>query len=98
MLITEEYGPRVRLAVVLLDYTVENDGIIMESKCASCNRCVEICPHKALKGFEWSMDAQRKDLIDYHLCNQKRSTYIEMHGRKNACGLCLVVCPFGMES
>lgn len=98
VLITEEYGPRVRLAAILLDYAVEYDGKIMESKCASCNRCVDICPHKALKGFEWNINARRSELIDFHLCSQKRSAYIEKHGRKNACGLCLVVCPFGMES
>ena len=37
------------------------------------------------------------EIIDYHLCNQKRSTYIKSHGRKNACGLCMVVCPFGAK-
>lgn len=51
VLITQRYGPRVRLSAVL---------------------------------------------IDYHLCNQKRSAYIEKHGRKHACGLCMVVCPYGI--
>lgn len=97
VLVTEKYGPRVRLAVVLMDYTFEYGEKITESKCGSCNRCIDICPHKVLKGKEWSLDALRDDLIDYHLCNQKRSTYIEKHGRKNACGLCMVVCPYGKE-
>lgn len=96
VLITEKYGPRVRLAAVLVDYPFETGRKITESKCGSCNRCVDICPHKALKGLNWDINALRNDLIDYHLCNQKRSLYIEKHGRKNACGLCMVVCPFGI--
>ena len=97
VLITEKYGPRVRLSAVLVDYPFETGRKITESRCASCNRCVDICPHKALKGLNWDINALRNNLIDYHLCNQKRSAYIEKHGRKNACGLCMVVCPFGMD-
>ena len=96
VLITEKYGPRVRLSAVLIDYPFETGRKITESRCGSCNRCVDICPHKALKGLNWDINALRNNLIDYHLCNQKRSAYIEKHGRKNACGLCMVVCPFGM--
>lgn len=97
VLITEKYGPRVRLSVVLIDYPFETGTKITESRCSSCNKCVDICPHKALKGKNWNIKVLRNDLIDYHLCNQKRSTYIESHGRKNACGLCMVVCPFGVK-
>lgn len=95
VLITEKYGPRVRLSAVLVDYPFKTGRKITESRCGSCNRCVDICPHKALKGLNWDINALRNDIIDYHLCNQKRSAYIEKHGRKNACGLCMVVCPFG---
>ena len=97
VLITEKYGPRVSLSAVLVDYPFETGRKTTESRCASCNRCVDICPHKALKGLNWDINALRNNLIDYHLCNQKRSAYIEKHGRKNACGLCMVVCPFGMD-
>ena len=95
VLITEKYGPRVRLSAVLIDYPFEAGIKIIESRCASCSKCVDICPYKALKGTNWHINALRADLIDYHLCNQKRSAYIEKHGRKSSCGLCMVVCPFG---
>ncbi len=95
VLITEEYGPRVRLSAVLIDYPFEPGERITESRCGTCSKCVDICPHKALKGVNWNINAQRSEIIDYHLCNQKRSAYIESHGRKHACGLCMVVCPFG---
>ena len=97
VLITEEYGPRVRLSAVLIDYPFEYGNKITESQCGSCTKCVDICPHKALTGANWDISTLRSDLIDYHLCNQKRSAYIESHGRKHACGLCMVVCPYGMK-
>ena len=97
VLITEEYGPRVRLSAVLIDYPFEYGNKMTESRCGSCTKCIDICPHKALTGANWDISTLRSDLIDYHLCNQKRSAYIESHGRKNACGLCMVVCPYGTK-
>ena len=97
VLITEEYGPRVRLSVVLIDYPFEFWNKVAQSRCGSCTRCVDICPHKALTGANWDINTLRNELIDYHLCNKKRSEYLKSHGRKNACGLCMVVCPFGMK-
>lgn len=97
VLITEKYGPRVRLSVILIDYPFKTGPKITESRCASCNICVAVCPHKALKGKNWNIKALRNDIIDYHLCNRKRSAFIKTHGRKNACGLCMVVCPFGAK-
>jgi len=97
VLITEEYGPRVRLSAVLIDHPFEYGNKMTESRCGSCTKCVDICPHKALTGANWDIHTLRSDLIDYHSCNLKRSTYIESHGRKNACGLCMIVCPYGMK-
>lgn len=97
VLITEEYGPRVRLSAVLIDYPFEYGNKMTESQCGSCTKCVDICPHKALTGANWNINTLRNELIDYHLCNQKRSAYIESHGRKHACGLCMAVCPYGMK-
>lgn len=97
VLITEEYGPRVRLSAVLIDYPFEYGNKMTESRCGSCTKCVDICPHKALTGANWNINTLRNELIDYHLCNQKRSAYIESLGRKHACGLCMAVCPYGMK-
>ena len=97
VLITEKYGPRVRLSVVLINYPFETGTRITESRCASCNKCVDICPYNAIKGKNWNMKLLRDELIDYHLCNKQRSKYIESHGRKNACGLCMIVCPYGIN-
>lgn len=58
VLIIEKYGPRVRLSAVLVDYPFETGRKITVSRCASCNRCVDICPHKALKGLNWDINPE----------------------------------------
>lgn len=98
VVITEKYGPRVRLSAVLIDSTFTYGPAITESHCPDlCEKCVKICPYHALHNVKWDINKLRSDIIDYKLCNQKRSLYIEKHGRKNACGLCMAVCPFGIE-
>ncbi|HHW32187.1 MAG TPA: epoxyqueuosine reductase [Clostridiaceae bacterium] len=97
LLITKEYGPRVRLAAILLGFNLPVGKPIKNIKCDDkCNYCVEACPYNFLKGVKWDVNKYRDELIDYHSCNNKRSLYIKKHGRKNACGLCMVSCPFGV--
>ena len=97
VVITEKYGPRIRLSAVLIDHEFAYGRKIVESKCpATCKKCVDICPYNALHNVMWNIDTLRNDIIDYRLCNQKRSLYIEKYGRKNACGLCMAACPFGI--
>lgn len=99
VLITKEYGPRVRLSAVLIDAGLPYGVRITKSLCPdACTICVNHCPHHALKGTAWDIEKMRGEIIDYHLCNEKRSLYIEKYGRKNACGLCMVSCPFGQVS
>jgi epoxyqueuosine reductase QueG len=99
VLITKQYGPRVRLTAVLIDEVFDYGEAITKSRCPEdCNRCIGICPYKALKGVEWEIDKKRSEIIDYFLCNQKRSLSIEKLGRKSACGLCMIVCPYGIEA
>ena len=97
VVITEKYGPRVRLSAILIDSQFAYGRRIVKSNCPdSCIKCVQICPYNALHNVKWDIDTLRNDIIDYQLCNQKRSLYIEKHGRKNACGLCMVACPIGI--
>lgn len=96
VVITERYGPRVRLSAILIDAPFDCGAPVVESRCPEdCTRCVDICPCKALKNRLWSVNAQREDIIDYRRCNRMRSAFIQKLGRKNACGLCMVACPFG---
>ena len=96
VIITKQYGPRVRLSVILIKEQFVYGNKILKSNCPeNCKKCVDICPHKALHGVQWNINSLRSDIIDYRLCNEERSKYIKTHGRKNACGLCMVACPYG---
>lgn len=98
VIITEQYGPRIRLAAVLIDAPFNYGERITESRCPDdCMKCVEACPCKAIKGEQWSAGVTRDKLIDYHKCNKMRSAFIPKLGRKNACGLCFAACPFGTK-
>ncbi len=96
VIITERYGPRIRLSAILIDAPFTYGRPFTESRCPEdCAKCVDICPCGALKGRRWTAGAERAEIIDYQKCNRMRSAFIKKLGRKNACGLCLAVCPFG---
>lgn len=99
VIITEKYGPRVRLSAILIDNDFKYGQKITKSKCpVSCTKCVDICPYNALHNTNWDINTLRSEIIDYKLCNLKRSRYIKKHGRKNACGLCMAICPIGIKN
>jgi epoxyqueuosine reductase QueG len=88
MLITPEYGTRVRLALVLTDAPLSSrTGAVGESPCPACGgACVKICPAKAIarprKGEQWNMNK--------YAC----STYLAATA---SCAECLRVCPAGKK-
>ncbi|HEY8805165.1 MAG TPA: epoxyqueuosine reductase [Clostridium sp.] len=97
VLITREYGPRVRLSAILINYDLPIGKPITQSMCDNeCSLCIDACPHKVLKGIQWDINKFREELINYQLCNSKRSLYLKNHGRKDACGFCMVACPLGL--
>ena len=74
VLITERYGPRVRLSAILINYDLPIGIPIKKSKCpAECNICVNTCPHNALTGCEWNIYTKHENLINYRLCNKKEA-------------------------
>jgi len=94
LLVTPEFGPRVRLITILTDYPFELDLPIEKDQCNKCNKCVDICPLNALKGNSWQIGVKRYDLVDVLLC----SKLIEENKKiLNApvCGQCISVCPIG---
>ena len=96
VVITKQYGPRVRLSAILINELFIYGNKIIKSNCPeNCKKCVDVCPHKALHNVQWNINSLRNDIIDYRLCNEKRSIYLKTHGRKNACGLCMAACSFG---
>lgn len=96
LLVTPEYGPRVRLGTILFDADVEADAPIQESKCGTCTACVQACPYGALHGSTWSPGMPREEIVDVFTCNGKREALIATTGSKRTCGTCQLMCPVGV--
>jgi len=94
LLVTPQFGPRVRWATVLTDAPLEPTGSPIGDGCGACRQCVDICPARAFTGRAFAEGEPRELRYDAHACQR----YLE--GRKDTvgegvCGLCLYVCPYG---
>jgi len=95
LLITPDYGPRVRLATVLTDARLE-PGHQLQDKCGSCTRCVDICPVKAFARVPFNADEHREVRFKAHLCRDYTDRRAQRLG-EGICGLCVYVCPHGAK-
>ncbi len=49
LLITKEFGPRVRLACLLTDAPVDETPRVTDDFCTQCNACIRVCPAQAIQ-------------------------------------------------
>lgn len=94
-LVTEEFGPRVRLGTVLTNMEFQYGTPILKSQCGDCKACVEACPAAALTGKEWVPGDPREDLFDPELCSNHMKRQYQKIGRGAVCGICVKVCSKG---
>ncbi|MHB0856913.1 MAG: 4Fe-4S double cluster binding domain-containing protein [Anaerolineae bacterium] len=96
LLVTNRYGPRVRLASIFTDMDLNTAIPVETSRCGTCRRCVEACPAEALTGAEWQVGVPRHALVDAQACRRTAERLLaERVGARNAvCGICIAVCPF----
>jgi epoxyqueuosine reductase QueG len=82
LLITPNYGPRVKLSAVLTEAQLEGDPINDDDFCGDCGICYKVCPPGALKepvGNEWP--------------NYDRFVCCSFYTANEGCGLCMSKCP-----
>ncbi len=48
LLITPQWGPRIRIGAVITNAPLDSDGPLDEDLCTDCNLCVEACPAGAV--------------------------------------------------
>jgi epoxyqueuosine reductase len=90
MLLTKEYGPRVRFGSVITSAVLPSDRVMTEKLCTRCLRCVEICPVKALGEEDYP-----KSITNKSACATRA---IELAGKfASPCGFCIKVCPIGKD-
>lgn len=90
VILTREYGPRVRFGTIFTAAEIEPDRIMEGDLCIKCMRCVDACPAKALPGQEYP---QR--LTDKDACLMENLKLLERY--ISPCGICLKVCPIGED-
>jgi epoxyqueuosine reductase QueG len=90
LLVSSDYGPRLRLGAILTDGPFRVDTPVVLSNCNNCNCCVDACPVGAIKGANWSQGIDRAGLLDVRLC-------YDYFRQKNLCGLCLKACHIGRQ-
>lgn len=95
LLITPQYGPRVRLATILTDAPLEA-GEPMQNKCEDCTDCVDICPPQAFTGVPFNASEPRDVRFRAHLCRDYTQRRAEQLG-EGLCGLCVHICPYGKD-
>ena len=96
LLVTPEFGPRVRWVTILTDAPLET-GKPVENRCGDCRECVDACPPKAFTGRTFSPDEPRDVRFDVRRCIDYRDHLQEKVTGARVCGMCVYVCPFGRK-
>lgn len=97
LLITDEYGSRIRLATVLTDMPLMPEREMLENGCGDCHICVDACPAKAISGRNYTYGEPRESIFDPKRCSDNMKTYKDI-GRGAVCGICIAVCPKNQRS
>ncbi len=98
LLVTEPYGPAVRISSVLTDAPLEVAQPLNESHCGSCRACVDACPAGAANGESWALGVDRNRFFDAGRCSAMISRRGEgFPSRNGACGLCVHACPYAQS-
>jgi len=95
LLVTPEFGPRVRIATILIGCELPSGVPMTKSICGACDACVSACPGGFITGLTWEPGTPRERLLDAHGCNDFRENRRPLLGRKSECGRCLLACPWG---
>ncbi len=97
LLVSRRFGPRVRLASIVMTTPIETGVPTSESECADCSLCVELCPAQAANGKSWHAGVARESFFDAFQCrNYCRKISLERLGERiSLCGKCVSGCPLG---
>jgi epoxyqueuosine reductase len=100
LLITPQYGSRVRLATVLTNDPLDVDTPL-ENRCGNCTFCRDACPVQAIKGVNTKdYYRDRDEALSFSRCVDKLTGEFANLPEIGApiCGICIKACPFGRAS
>ena len=102
LLITKEFGPRVRLGKVFTDLPLTHDGPIrfgVREFCEVCRRCSDSCPVKAIPGGDPNAERHNESNIrgvsKWSVDGEKCFGY--WTAQNTDCSICVRVCPYNKD-
>jgi len=102
LLITKEFGPRVRLGEVFTDMPLAHDVPIsfgVKEFCEGCRRCTDSCPVKAIPGGDPSTNRHNESNIrgvgKWSVDGEKCFGY--WTAQNTDCSICVRVCPYNKD-
>lgn len=99
LLITPQYGSRVRLVTVLTEAPLKVDKPV-KNRCGDCTMCRDACPAKAIRGVNTTDHYKDRDeALYFSRCVDKLTIENAALPGIDAsiCGVCIKVCPFGRK-
>ncbi|MCX7913726.1 MAG: 4Fe-4S dicluster domain-containing protein [Thermodesulfovibrionales bacterium] len=99
LIISPQFGPRIRLATVLTDMPLVADQPL-KNRCGKCKKCTDSCPASAIKnvGTE-SHYKTREEAVHLDRCYSRLKTFKnDPEIKATICGVCIKVCPFGRKA
>ncbi len=104
LLITPQYGPRVRLIAVLTDASLTIDTPFTQNLCQDCECCVQACPTHALTPYALTLNRCLTYAVELpaatNVPQEVRQQERQLITRPTAhsyleCAICIDACPFG---
>jgi len=95
LMITKDYGPRIRFGTLLTNLPIEHDLPMTENLCGTCTACVDVCPAGAITGDLYNIGAERSSIYHAHLCHDYIKDHFSISGGGKVCGICIQRCPLG---
>jgi epoxyqueuosine reductase len=98
LFVSKKFGPRLRLASILVDYPLKPlNPPVEKSLCGRCRICVEACPAAAATGRLWNIKIDRDKFYDAFKCQKKALELSRDFAGSDdeICGICIAVCPLG---
>ena len=93
LFITKKFGPRITWITILTDAPFETySKPPLKQSCNDCTSCIDICPSNAITN-----EKDPSKSYNPKTCGE----YIKTESEKNhsiACGLCLYICPYGLNN
>ena len=94
LLVTPQYGPRIRLVTILTDLDLPVDKPI-KNRCGKCTKCTDACPAGAIKNVNTELHySSRNEAVNLSSCVDHLN---KVSGYGNLmpyiCGVCVAVCP-----